>query len=75
MKCHEAGILHQKFAKLAAEYFEAADDLTLFEGEQEEFAAASERAERIKERCHNARLVLRRHWSEHGCRAAAAGRE
>jgi len=54
------------------ELFESADKLATLVGQHDKFAEAKKYSKRTHEKCYSARLALKQHQAEHGCRAGVA---
>jgi hypothetical protein len=72
MECPTARILFENYAKAAVELFESADKLATLVGQHDQFAEAKKYSKQTHEKCYSARLALKQHQAEHGCREGVA---
>lgn len=69
MLCDIALALIETYSKAAVEHFEAAEKMAELVGKHCEFMEAKAIAEDKRVECRTARLALKKHWAEHGCRS------
>jgi hypothetical protein len=72
MECPTARILFENYARAAVELFESADRLATLVGQHDQFAEAKKYSKQTHEKCYSARLALKQHQAEHGCREGVA---
>ena len=72
MECPTARILFENYARAAVELFESADKLATLVGQHDQFAEAKKYSKQTHEKCYSARLALKQHQAEHGCREGVA---